>query len=76
LKKTESRHELDWSLHEEQTFKLAQEILLEVDLAPTHSEKPYHSRLVYVWALIFERRAVWKLQVLLADALKRYADTL
>jgi hypothetical protein len=76
MKKTLSRYELERSPRDGHIIQLAKEVLLEVDLSPTYTEKPYHAQLVYAWALIFECRAAWRLQILLADALRRYAETL
>lgn len=76
LKETQKRPEPEWSADETKVIKLAREILSDVDLPATHSRKPDAVRLVYAWALILNRRAVWKLQNIIADSLERFADTL
>jgi hypothetical protein len=76
LKAAEGRHELDWTSDDAQVIRLVREILSEVDLPTTPSQKPVAVRVVYAWALIFKRRTVWKLQKIIADSLQRFADSL
>lgn len=64
------------SSDESELLEAAQSILAEVDLSPIHSQRSSAARLVYTWALILERRAVWKLQDVIAAALRLYADSL
>ncbi|KOC14647.1 hypothetical protein AFLA70_74g003171 [Aspergillus flavus AF70] len=76
LKETQNRPESQWSPEEADQIKLVREILSEVDLPASRTQKPDAARLVYMWALILNRRAVWKLQKIVADSLERYADSL
>ncbi|OOO12244.1 hypothetical protein OAory_01087140 [Aspergillus oryzae] len=76
LKETQNRPESQWSPEEAEQIKLVREILSEVDLPASRTQKPDAARLVYMWALILNRRAVWKLQKIVADSLERYADSL
>ncbi|KAL4756329.1 uncharacterized protein BDW70DRAFT_164603 [Aspergillus foveolatus] len=76
LKETQNRPESQWSPEEAEQVKLVREILSEVDLPASRAQKPDAVRLVYAWALILNRRAVWKLQKIVADSLERYADSL
>ncbi|KAL2844566.1 fungal-specific transcription factor domain-containing protein [Aspergillus pseudoustus] len=76
LKDTQDRPEAQWSSEEAERIKLVREILSEVDLPASQTQKPDAVRLVYTWALILNRRAVWKLQKIVAGSLERYADSL
>ncbi|KAI2986419.1 transcriptional regulator family: Fungal Specific TF and C2H2 zinc finger [Aspergillus niger] len=76
LKETQNRLELEWSPEETAKIKQVREILSEVDLPASHAQKSDAVRLIYAWALILSRRAVWKLQKIVADSLERYADSL
>lgn len=76
MKETQNRPESQWSPEEAEQIKLVREILSEVDLPASRTQKPDAARLVYMWALILNRRAVWKLQKIVADSLERYADSL
>ncbi|RDH30144.1 hypothetical protein BDQ94DRAFT_181723 [Aspergillus welwitschiae] len=62
LKETQNRLELEWSPEETARIKQVREILSEVDLPAIHAQKSDAVRLIYAWALILSRRAVWKLQ--------------
>lgn len=75
LKEAQRLPELEWSAEEAQVIKLVREILSEVDLPATYSQKPDAVRLVYTWALILNRRAVWKLQKIIAESLERFANS-
>lgn len=72
----QNRPELQWSPEVTERIQLVREILSEVDLPASHAQKPDAVRLVYAWAIILDRRAVWKVQKIVADSLEWYADGL
>jgi len=74
LEAAEDCPELERSADEAHVIQLVRDILSEVDLPAIHSQKPDAVRVVYTWALILKRRAIWKLQKIIADSLERFAD--
>ncbi|RHZ54899.1 uncharacterized protein CDV56_107610 [Aspergillus thermomutatus] len=69
MKEMQNLPEPERTPDESQQIQLLQSILSEVGLSDVHNYKPDSVRLVYAWALILERRSVWKLQAIVADAL-------
>lgn len=74
VKDVSSRPECELTSEEKECMQLAEEILAEVDIGPANALKPQSTKLIYVWAMVFERCAVWGIQFILAEALRRYAE--
>lgn len=76
MREVSTRPEVEWSANEKECVRFIGETLGEVELDQVNAHKPYSTQLVYAWALIFERCAIWGIQSVLADALNRFANSL
>ncbi|PVH68018.1 hypothetical protein DL98DRAFT_241303 [Cadophora sp. DSE1049] len=76
MKEVSTRPEAEWTVDEKECVRLVGQTLGEIELDRVNAHKPYSTQLVYAWALIFDCCAVWGIQLILTDALKRFADSL
>ena len=70
------RSALDWSFKEDDLVGLTQETLAEANLELVHMAKQYSIQVVCAWALVFERCNASGLHSVVAEVLRRYADSL
>ena len=70
------RSALDRSFEENDLVGLTKETLAEANLELVHTAKQYSIQVVYAWALVFERCNASGLHSVVAEVLKRYADSL
>jgi hypothetical protein len=70
------RSALDRSFQENNIVGLTQETLAEANPGPMYTAKPYSIQVVYAWALVFERCNASGLHSVIADVLKKHADSL
>lgn len=64
------------SAEENQIVKSTQETLTEIDLDPNIAVRPHSIQLIYAWALVFQLCNASGLHGIIAEVLRRYADSL
>lgn len=74
MKNLSSHPESGWTSEEKECVRLVEEILAEVEIGQSNAGTSYSTQLIAAWASVFECCAVWGIQSVLADALKRYAE--
>jgi hypothetical protein len=66
----------DRSFEENDLVGLTQETLAEANVELVHATKQYSIQVIYAWAVVFECCNASGLHSVVAEVLKRYADSL